>query len=252
MISHKKTVSAIALTIIAALNSSQLAMSCNAQAMTPQITITASEEVKSSAPDSQTVYNTLISFKSKYPDGTPWGKDKYYGWKGGIYAGGYSCAAFAFMLSDAAFGSLPARTTNKFNPSDVRVGDIIHYHNHFFVVLEIQNDGFIAAEGNLNGVVVWERLIPYKDISADFIQHITRYPQITVGDSNEDGKIDSADASLVLEDYALIQTGKASSLTETRKKSADVNNDGKVDSTDASKILDYYALISIGKNPTWN
>ncbi len=250
MIHSKKSAVIIALTITTALNSCLFMIPCNTQAVTSQISIT--EETKSAAPDSQSVYNTLISFKNKYPEGTSWGKDKYYSWKGGIYTGGYSCAAFAFMLSDAAFGNLPARTTNTFSPSTVRVGDIIHYNNHFFVVLEIQNNGFIAAEGNVNGKVMWGRLITNNEIKAAFTQHITRYPQMTIGDSNEDGKIDSADASLILEDYALIQTGKASSLTENRKNASDVNNDGKVDSTDASKILAYYAMLSTGKNPTWN
>ena len=73
-----------------------------------------------------------------------------------------------------------------------------------------------------------------------------------LGDVNEDGSVDSSDASLVLAEYAKIQTGGAGEFTETQHKAADVNNDGVVDSSDASKILAYYAMISTGKEPTWD
>lgn len=73
-----------------------------------------------------------------------------------------------------------------------------------------------------------------------------------LGDVNSDGKVDSSDASLVLEEYAVIQTGGAGAFTENQKKAADVNNDSKNDSSDASKILEYYAMISTGKEPSWD
>ena len=73
-----------------------------------------------------------------------------------------------------------------------------------------------------------------------------------LGDVNSDGKVDSSDASLVLEEYAAIQTGGAGKFTENQQKVADVNKDGKTDSSDASKILEYYAMISTGKEPTWD
>ena len=75
---------------------------------------------------------------------------------------------------------------------------------------------------------------------------------VVLGDVNEDGKVDSSDASLVLEEYAVIQTGGAGAFTENQKKAADVNNDSKTDSSDASKILEYYAMISTGKEPSWD
>jgi hypothetical protein len=57
---------------------------------------------------------------------------------------------------------------------------------------------------------------------------------------------------MVLIEYAEVQTGGNSTLTETCKKAADVNKDEKIDASDASKILAYYAMISTGKNPTWD
>lgn len=75
---------------------------------------------------------------------------------------------------------------------------------------------------------------------------------ILLGDVNEDGKVDSADASLVLAEYGLIQTGGTLTFTGKQKKAADVNKDGKSDSSDASKILEYYGAISTGKIPSWD
>ncbi len=74
----------------------------------------------------------------------------------------------------------------------------------------------------------------------------------TLGDVNEDGMVDSSDASMVLAEYALIQTGGEPTFTEIQKISADVNKDYSVDSSDASLILAYYADASTGKNPTWD
>ncbi len=80
----------------------------------------------------------------------------------------------------------------------------------------------------------------------------TTEPTYTLGDVNEDDKVDSVDASLVLAEYALIQTGGELTFTEKQKNAADVNKDGKTDSSDASKILEYYAAISTGKDPSWD
>lgn len=73
-----------------------------------------------------------------------------------------------------------------------------------------------------------------------------------LGDVNGDSTVDSSDASLVLAEYARIQTGGAGEFTESQLKSADVNNDDVVDSSDASKILAYYAMISTGKELEWD
>ncbi len=74
----------------------------------------------------------------------------------------------------------------------------------------------------------------------------------TRGDVNEDGSINSSDASKVLEEYALIQTGAEPTFTEIQMISADVNKDYTIDSSDASKILAYYADSSTGKTPSWD
>ena len=58
--------------------------------------------------------------------------------------------------------------------------------------------------------------------------------QNKIGDINTDGKINSADALLVLQSSTGVIT-----LTDTQKLLADVNEDGKINSTDALLILQY-------------
>ena len=65
-----------------------------------------------------------------------------------------------------------------------------------------------------------------------------------LGDVNYDGKIDSIDASQVLEYYTKASIGYESLISENDKKVSDVNKDGHIDSIDASYILSYYSYIS--------
>ena len=68
--------------------------------------------------------------------------------------------------------------------------------------------------------------------------------EISVGDVNHDGSIDSKDAVLVLKYYAESLTG--STTTKIALEKGDVNSDGKIDSKDAVKILKYYAQTMVG------
>lgn len=102
------------------------------------------------------------------------------------------------------------------------------------------NSGFYDAEVHFNASP--------EDAMKDDISSV--YHEL--GDVDGNGMIDSSDASLVLVEYSLLQTGKESSLTPEQKKSADTNKDGSIDSSDASKILTYYADISTGKTPSWD
>ena len=86
----------------------------------------------------------------------------------------------------------------------------------------------------------------YKDGSMEFkTDHFSQYvitdselPTFTLGDVNEDGKIDFLDAITVLRyDAEIIQ------LTNNQMKAAEVNKDGKVDFLDAITILRYDAEI---------
>jgi len=128
--------------------------------------------------EEQKAYEAMVAMKSQYPEGTLWTNDNSYSWKGGIYSGGAGCAGFAFMLSDAAFGSLPARKSEQVSFSDVRVGDILRNggNTHSMIVLEVLSDGVVIAEGNYNNSVHWGRKISRSEVEASSYL-ITRWPQ---------------------------------------------------------------------------
>lgn len=127
------------------------------------------------------VYDVLISFKSKYPEGTWFTNDHKYSWKGGIYTTGGGCAAFCFELSDAAFGSLPARKAvlDEYNASNMKVGDILRVDDdkHSVIILKIMDDHIVIAEANYNSTVHWGRTITYDALNDGTTSYImTRYP----------------------------------------------------------------------------
>lgn len=69
-----------------------------------------------------------------------------------------------------------------------------------------------------------------------------------LGDINEDGNIDSVDASMVLTIYANLAASRTYKATDQMKKLSDVNMDDKIDALDASYILKYYAIASTAKD----
>lgn len=87
-----------------------------------------------------------------------------------------------------------------------------------------------------------------KDSNGTYETTISKSAEITaeLGDVDNDGVINSSDASSVLKIYALVSTGDASSLTSEIIRVADINKDGAVDASDASAILQYYSYISTG------
>ena len=132
------------------------------------------------APAESAVYAAMIALKPQYPEGMPWTNANEYAWKGGIFSLGYGCAGFAFLLSDAAFGDLPARLIREFTYDDVRVGDIlrINGNTHSVVVLEKHSDHVVLAEGNYNRSIHWGRKLSRSAVeNADYI--LTRYPAET-------------------------------------------------------------------------
>lgn len=68
----------------------------------------------------------------------------------------------------------------------------------------------------------------------------------SIGDLDGNGKVDSADSSMILEAYALLSIGEESGLNEEQMQYADVTRDGAVNSADASLILEYYSYLSVG------
>lgn len=129
-------------------------------------------------PSEEQVYRAMIALEAQYPEGMPWTNDNFYEWNGGIYSGGFGCAAFAFALSDAAFGDLPARMLETFDYADVRVGNILRLEGnvHSVIVLEVYEDHLVIAEGNYNSSIHWGRELSKEEVlMADNM--ITRYPE---------------------------------------------------------------------------
>lgn len=127
------------------------------------------------------VYNKMIALKSKYPNGTKYDNSMCYEWKGATATKGCGCAGFAFMLSDAAFGSVKARKHTDI--SNIRVGDIIRLYNdtHSVIVLEVNSTGVIVAEGNMTIVgsfengVYWGRKITKDELKSSVNYIYTRW-----------------------------------------------------------------------------
>lgn len=92
----------------------------------------------------------------------------------------------------------------------------------------------VKIEGMENPVEYTVNFFSLSGLPDDFI----------LGDVNNDGFVDSSDASDVLEEYALLSTGKSGNFSDTQKKSADVNSDGITDASDASSILGFYSYLS--------
>lgn len=124
------------------------------------------------------IATAMLALKSDYPEGMSWTNADYYEWKGGIFSGGYGCAGFAFLLSDAAFGDLPARQVYDLSDAEntVRVGDILRMNGdlHSVIVIETDANGVTIAEGNFNDSIHWGRTLSWDDVkSADYM--MTRY-----------------------------------------------------------------------------
>lgn len=125
----------------------------------------------------KSVYNRMIALKSMYPEGKRWTNENYYAWKGGVFSGGYGCAGFAFILSDAAFDKLPAR--KHYDVNAIRVGDVLRVHNdtHMVIVLEIRDECVIVAEGNYNYSIHWGRKLSKDSLATEVNYILTRYPK---------------------------------------------------------------------------
>lgn len=207
----------------------------------------------------ESVRSTLLAFQEQYPEGTPFDTFNVYAWHGGIYQIGTGCAAFAFILSDAAFGSLPAR--KYYDYSQIRVGDILRMNNdeHSVIVIDVHANSIIVAEGNLNGKVHWGREIPLSPVhNQEIVYAMTRYPEdmpppVSIkGDANDDKLVSIEDAQLVLQSYAQMLSGLPPTLSEKQLSNVDIDGDKQVNILDAQYILIYYSENTLANQPcTW-
>lgn len=159
------------------------------------------------------------------------------------------------MLSDAAFGSLPAR--KYYDYTQVRVGDILRLNNdsHSVIVLNVNADSYTIAEGNFNSKVHWGRVLKKSEVMNGTTTYaLTRYPESAgKGDINGDSAISADDAQIVLRAYVRRISGRAAGLTQAQISAADVDSNGIADLEDAQYILRYYVLNGIShRNVPWS
>ena len=123
----------------------------------------------------ESVYNAMMAMQTDFPEGMHWTNDDFYKWNGGVFSGGYGCAGFAFLLSDAAFGKLPARKL-QVNYDTLRPGDIlrINSNTHSVIILQVFSDHVVVAEGNYNSSIHWGRTLSRSKVEAsDYV--LTRW-----------------------------------------------------------------------------
>lgn len=228
-------------------------------------------------PAPEEVYEAMIALKEddQYKEGTVWtdyepysdAKGTYH-WKGGTLNGkkisAVGCVAFAFILSDAAFGSLPARmyAEGDFTFADIKPGDILRVNNdaHTVIVLEVSDAGVVVAEGNIStgdhqGRVHWGRAIAKEIVMRNTSHYITRYPQGYIPPSDPEANLSIAKGSL---DGGLAwNLTKAGTLTITGKGAMpDFSGTGELpwneNSGQIRKVVIEDGVTSIGSCAFWN
>ena len=120
----------------------------------------------------------------------------------------------------------------KYNEAAAKTFKIPVGHDYETIAIEeatAEHEGYVHSRCKICGTEI-EGVIPKLNVLK--------------GDVNGDTRIDAADASLVLVEYANLATGGALSLTDEQAEAADYNNDGLIDAKDASEILAYYAYLS--------
>ena len=135
------------------------------------------EELNEDDPEQGELYKKMIELKKQYPEGMSWTNENFYQWKGGVYTIGYGCTGFTFILSDAAFGDLPARKHYDFN--NLRIGDILRMNNdtHSVIIMKMTDTTITLAEGNYNSSIHWGRKLLIEDAKSQLDYIITRYPE---------------------------------------------------------------------------
>lgn len=129
-----------------------------------------------SAVTTENIQAILYGLKAQYPEGRSWTNANSYYCRA-LNTMGYGCAAYAFICSDAVFGSLPV-TARHSDFSRVRVGDILRVNNdsHSVVVLEVRPDSVVVTEGNYNSSIHWGRVLTRQNLLSGNFVAVSRYP----------------------------------------------------------------------------
>lgn len=115
------------------------------------------------APAPEQVAEIILAFRETYPDGYLWNGEN---------------ADFLQTVSDAAFGSLPARRVKPVDYEALRFGDILRLKKDTYsvMILEKLDDHVTVVELWTNGRVYWGRTLSKSAAEAgDYV--MTRYPE---------------------------------------------------------------------------
>ena len=120
--------------------------------------------------------------------------------------------------------------------------------------LEPYSLGYRFHSGNYDGITN-TKIFGAKNTEAERYAHANKIPFVEFdfkyGDMDNDGKVTSVDASMVLQEYVSRSSGKhEKGFTEAQELKADINDDFVIDSADASAIMAYYVYLSSGGDYT--
>ena len=217
--------------------------------MAEKMTARAADE-DGNVPTPQEAYEAMIALQSKFPEGMHWtdASSGTYTWKGGrgengeIATMGTGCVNFAFQLSDAAFGTLPARMLkeNEFEFADIHVGDILRISlGHSVIVLQVNDDSMVIAEGNYNQSIHWGRVVTKSEVEQS-VHVLTRYPKGYIPPNNPDAD------TVIKEDSIQDDEGNPSGLQWKLTKSGTLTISGNGDMPDFN-----FGNPSVSNRP-WN
>jgi hypothetical protein len=222
--------------------------------------------------EEQAVYQKLLAMKSQYPDGRQFDNNTPYSLQSNPYTWEAArqrtagCAAFAAILSDAAFGT--SGSVKEFaNVRDARAGDVLRYYagsnQHSVIVLRRLSDSVEVAEANVVGSdrigrVKWGRTISFTELQNNQIYFYTRYTESSAavsglrGDVDGSGQVSVEDAPIVLKAYTRKVSGQGTGFDDTQTKRADADLNGQISVEDAQLILLYYTRNVVSQqNVPW-
>ena len=150
---------------------------CTITAKTSSKTLTCKVQV---VPTEKQATKKILAMKKKYPEGKSWTSKNKYTFKHlkGQTLHVNECQAFAFMMSDAAYGSLPAYISYDFGK--LKPGDVIFVlagstlsdgssssGSHALCVqsVDYDKDELICCEGNYGGKVHWDAKLTISEMA---------------------------------------------------------------------------------------
>ena len=107
----------------------------------------------------ESVRAALAALREQYPNGTVWPSPCRSASGGPYGASSHSCAGWAILCSDAAFGDLPWRRVDRPSWEQLRPGDLVEYDNdlggHVIVVVSKTSDTITFTDSGPTQKAYW-------------------------------------------------------------------------------------------------